>query len=215
MGKNQLRFIITILITFVATGLVYKVNTMDPIRNDKFFRFPLSINDWQGNEVPMSQWVYQGLETPYVFLRNYSSPSARLPINLSLVWFDDTNYAFHAPEACMDTIIRERETAIIRIGNSGNHEVVKMIVEVNNQKQLLIYFFDVDGFITTRQSMIRLASIWKRLHFKRASATFVRLMAPLENDQAETMRVLLRFLDDIYPILPEYTYTDKVRTGKI
>jgi EpsI family protein len=210
MEKNPLRLLVAIFITFVVAGLVYKAKSMDPIKNDKFFQFPLSIKDWQGNEVPMSEWVYQGLETPYVFLRNYSSPKENLPVNLSLVWFDDTNYAFHAPEACMNSIMRDREMVSIRIGNSGNHEVVKMIVEINNQKQLLIYFFDVDGFITTKQSIIRLESLKKRLLLKRTSAVFVRLMAPVESNQKDTMRVILTFLDVIYPILPEYTYTERI-----
>lgn len=214
MEKNPIKFLITVIITFVAAGIVHWVDTMDPIRNERFFQFPLSIGDWQGNDVPMSEWVYQGLETPYVFLRNYSSPREHLPVNLSLVWFDDTNYAFHAPEACMDSIMRNREMASIRIGDSGNHDVVKMVVEVNNQKQLLIYFFNVDGFITTKQSMIRLESLMKRLQLKRTSATFVRLMAPIENNQEETMKVLLRFLDDIYPALPEYTYIYNIQAGK-
>jgi EpsI family protein len=133
-----------------------------------------------------------------------------LPVNLSLVWFDDTNYAFHAPEACMNNIMLDREMVSIRIGNSGNHEVIKMIVEINNQKQILIYFFDVDGFFTTSQSMIRLESLIKRFQLKRTSATFVRIMAPIEENQSETMKVLLKFLDDIYPVLPGYTYTNKI-----
>jgi len=212
MRKNQFKFIITILITFAAAGLVYKVNNLDPIKNEKFFQFPLRIENWQGNEVIMSEWVYKGLETPYVFLRNYTSPKERLPVNLSLVWFDDTNYAFHTPEACMSSIMRTSEVDIIKIGNLGDHRVIKMIVEINNQKQILIYFFDVDGFITTSQAMIRMESLFKRFQFKRTSATFVRLMAPIEESQTETMEVLLRFLSDIYSILPEYTYTDKVFT---
>ena len=215
MGKKQLKIIIAIFLTFIAAGVVYKVNTMDPIKNEKFFQFPLTIGDWQGNEVPMSEWVYNGLETPYVFLRNYSSPKEPLPVNLSLLWFDDTNYAFHAPEACMSSIMRGREITTIRIGSSGNHEVVKMIVEVNNQKQLLIYFFDVDGYITTSQSMIRLQSLKKRLQLKRTSATFVRLMAPLEGSQDDSMKVLLGFLNEIYKVLPDYTYTDRIKNNNM
>jgi len=214
MGKNLLKLFVVIFITFVATGLVYKINTMDSIKNEKFFDFPLSIGDWRGNEVHMSEWVYKGLETPYVFLRNYSSPTQQLPVNLSLVWFDDKNYAFHAPESCMSSIMRNREIDNIVIDNSGKHEVVKMIVEINNQEQLLIYFFDVDGFITTSQSMIRLESLVKRFQFKRTSATFVRIMAPIEGSQTETLKVLLKFLDDIYPILPNYTYTYKILAGQ-
>ncbi len=215
MAKRRLSILITIILTCAAAVLVHKVNTLDPIKNEKFFHFPLSLDGWQGSEESMSEWVYQGLETSYVFLRNYSSSREKLPVNLSLVWFDDKNYAFHAPEACMSSITRKRETEIIRIGKLGDHEVVKMIVEVNDQKQLLLYFFDVDGFITTRQSEIRLESLKKRLQFKRTSATFVRIMAPIENDdQSETMKVLLRFLDDIYTVLPNYTYTDRVLSGK-
>jgi len=210
MGKNPLRLFITIFITFVAAGFVFWANKMDPIKNEKFFEFPLSIGDWRGSEVHMDEWVYRGIETPYVFLRNYSSPTQPLPVNLSLVWFDDKNYAFHAPESCMSGIMRKREVDNIKIDNSGKHEIVKMIVEVNNQKQLLIYFFDVDGFITTSQSMIRLESLIKRLEFKRTSATFVRIMAPIDRSQTETFKVLLKFLDDIYPILPDYTYTYKI-----
>ena len=111
----------------------------------------------------------------------------------------------------MSSIMRGREITTIRIGSSGNHEVVKMIVEVNNQKQLLIYFFDVDGYITTSQSMIRLQSLKKRLQLKRTSATLVRLMAPLEGSQDDSMKVLLGFFNEIYTVLPDYTYTDRIK----
>lgn len=214
MQKSMLRLSLVIIITFIASGLVYKINTLEPMKNNKFSDFPLSIGDWQGQDVFMSDWVYQGIETPYVFLRNYTSPSQELPVNLSLVWFDDTNYAFHTPEACMSSIIKTKETDYIDLSNLGRHRVVKMIVEINNQKQLLIYFFDVDGFITTSQSMIRLESLIKRFQFKRTSATFVRIMAPIKESQEETMKVLMRFLKDLYPVLPDYTYTYKILAGQ-
>ena len=206
--------IITVILTFTAACFVYVANTMYPIKNDKFNQFPLVIGDWKGSDVPMSPWVYQGLETPYVFLRNYSSPSQRRQVNLSLVWFDDTNFAFHAPEECMSSMIKSRVLKKVHIGNAGVHEVVQMTVEIDDQAYLLLYFFDVDGYITTRQSMIRISALKRRLQFKRASATFIRLMAPILNDQEEALQTLLSFLDVMYPILPEYTYTDDIRTSQ-
>jgi EpsI family protein len=214
MGKNQFRLIITIIITLVAAGIVHEIHMFKPIKNDIFFQFPLVIGEWRGKEIPMSDWVYRGLETPYVFLRDYSSSKQHLTVNLSLVWFDDTNFAFHSSESCMSDIMRERKIIQIDTASFGKHEVVKMIVEINNQKHLLLYFFDVDGFITTSQEKIRLESFNRRLQFKRSSATFVRIMAPLETDEAETMPVLLRFLNDVYPFLPEYTYTNKILIKK-
>jgi hypothetical protein len=89
-----------------------------------------------------------------------------------------------------------------------------MTIEIDDQAYLLLYFFDVDGYITTRQSMIRISALKRRLQFKRASATFIRLMAPILNDQEEALQTLLSFLDVMYPILPEYTYTDDIRTSQ-
>jgi len=185
---------------------------MYPIENERFNDFPLVIGDWKGINVPMSDWVYQGLETPYVFLRNYVSPKHRLQVNLSLVWFDDTNFAFHAPEECMSEIVRSRTVKKIRIGDAGVHEVVQMSVDIRNQRYLLLYFFDVDGHITTRQSMIRIAALKRRMHFRRASATFIRLMTPILDDQEQSLQTILSFLDVMYPILPTYTYTDNILT---
>lgn len=210
MRRSQINIIITICITLLAASIIQYVNKMEPLKNKKFFQFPLSVGQWHGKELQMPQWVYLGLETPYVFLRNYSSPQEKLPVNLSLVWFDDTNYAFHAPEACMENLMRNREEIPIQIANLGYHDVIKMIVDINNEKYVLFYFFDMDGFITTKQSMIRINSLWERMHLRRTSATFVRVMTPMGNNQEEATKILIKFLQDVYSILPAYTYTKEI-----
>ncbi len=101
MKKSGLRYLAVITLTLLSSLIVYRVETAQPIYNDKFFSFPLTIGDWSGEEVEMGAYVYQGIETPYLFLRNYYSPRYRAPVNLSIVWFDDRNIAFHAPEACL------------------------------------------------------------------------------------------------------------------
>ena len=79
---------------------------------------------------------------------------------------------------------------------------------------LVIYFFDVDGYITTSQLGIRWHVLLKRLLFRRASASFVRVMAPVDTSNKATTELLAGFLRDIYPLLPEYTYTDRILEGR-
>ena len=208
MAKKKINYWVTIIITVLVAGLIWKADTVHPIRNDKLLEFPLSFGNWSGHEEIMSDWVYNSLETPYVFLRDYRSLQYPIPVNLSIVWFDDTNIAFHAPEACMSSRIADKSTVRIKLDGSNEVEIAKLLVTLNGRQHILLYFFSVDGFITTSQSMIRLKILSRRLQLKRSSAAFIRVMAPIADDPQDTMRVLTEFLNEMYPIIPEFTYTD-------
>jgi hypothetical protein len=69
----------------------------------------------------------------------------------------------------------------------------------------------VDGYWTTSQADIRLHILGKRLLFKRASASFIRLMAPVATSEEETINVIKDFLETAVPAMPEYLYTEHVR----
>jgi EpsI family protein len=212
MQKEQIRFIIVIVITLLTGGVIAKISFEPPLENKKFFDFPMIIGDWKGEEVPMADYVFASLETKYFFLRNYRSEKYSQPVNLSIVWFDDRNIAFHAPEACLGGVginIVEQSSIKVKL-NGRDYEINKLIVNYNNVKQLVLYFFDVDGEITTSQSVIRLNILKRRLELKRASATFVRLMAPIENNEKKISEEMLDFLNAFYPLLPLYTSTDTI-----
>lgn len=212
MGKERIRFFIVIALTLLTAGFIAKTGYEPPLENRKFFDFPMVIDGWKGEEVPMAGYVYQSLETKYSFLRNYRSDRYSIPVNLSLVWFDDRMVAFHAPEACLGGVginIVEKDSMNIRL-NGRDYEINRLIANYNNSKHIVLYFFDVEGEITTSQSVIRLNILKRRLQFKRASATFVRIMAPLEGNEEKITKEMLNFLDSIYPLLPSYTYTDTI-----
>jgi EpsI family protein len=214
MQKEQTKFIIVIVFTILTAGFIAKIGYELPLENKHFFDFPMVIGDWKGEEVPMADYVYASLETKYSFLRNYRSNRHAIPVNLSLVWFDDRMVAFHAPEACLGGVginIVEKSSIKVKL-NGRDYEIIKLVVNYNNVKQLVLYFFDVEGKITTNQSIIRLNILERRLEFKRASATFVRLMAPIENNEEKITKEMLDFLNSIYPLLPLYTYTDTITT---
>lgn len=215
MKKSHLKYLTVITLTLLCSLIVHRVETAQPIRNDKFFSFPLTIGEWKGKEIAMSEYVYQGIETPYLFLRNYYSPMHNSPVNLSIVWFDDRNIAFHAPEACMGGVgnqVVEKSRKKVTLQGS-KHEIEALVVQMPGQhKQLVWYFFDVDGYITASQTDIRLRVLKKRLLGKRASASFIRLMAPLIEDRGAVEQTLALFLEALMPLVPNYTHTDIVRT---
>jgi EpsI family protein len=211
MNNKTVRIWIVIITTFIAAGLVTAIKKTDPLKNVRFFDFPMTIGDWRGTEIPMSDYVYQGIETPYLFLRDYRSPRYRYPVNLSIVWFDDTNIAFHTPEACLGGVsstVKGQGTVRVKFNPDREYQLNKFISDLSGTKYLVVYFFDVDGFITTSQSDIRLQVLFKRLLFQRSSASFIRFMAPVQVNEQETLSAILDFLQVMYPFVHEYMYTD-------
>lgn len=213
MKVTIVKYLSVITITALAAGVVIWSDRIAPIENSKLYDFPLIIGQWHGQEVPMEDYVYQSLETRYAFLRNYSSANYSLPVNLSVVWFDDRNIAFHAPEACLGgvgNLVKSKGTTRISIGQ--DYDVGKLIVENNGAKQLVIYFFDEDGYITVSQSALRMRVLLRRLQFKRSSASFIRIMAPIVGGEEETMDMVKKFINDSYPLIPRYTYINQIMT---
>jgi len=214
MKSDKLRFWLIIILTLATSGMVNWASRISPIENKMFFKFPLVVGEWTGHEIPMSDYVYQGIETPYLFLRDYSQSGIDTKVNLAIVWFDDTNIAFHTPEACLggvgEQVIEKKNMSIVL---DKKHEITKDIVNLNGTRQIVLYFFDVDGYITTSQPAVRIEVLKRRLLFKRTSASFIRIMAPIGTNEKVTMELLVDFLKAIYPVIPDYTYTDKISRG--
>ncbi len=152
----------------------------------------------------------KALKQNIFFFRNYHSEKYQQPVNLSIVWFDDRNIAFHAPEACLGGVgVNILDKKVIKADiNGSEHLIIELIVDFNGMKQLVLYYFDVDGEITTSQYAIRWVVLARRLKFKRTSAAFIRLMTPIESGSNETDAInkLISFLNAFQTELPSYIY---------
>lgn len=214
MKKTSRNLLIAIALTTVAAVLVLAVNNARPFPNSRFFDFPLVIGDWKGRDIQMSNYVYQLIETKYLFLRDYQSPRYAVPVNLSIVWFDDTDIAFHAPEACLGGVGHKvKEKTIFTAEINGTPQTLgRLVVEqAHGRRSLVLYYFDVDGHWTLSQADIRLQILGKRLLFKRASASFIRLMAPITTTEQEAADAILDFLQAAMGRMPMHLYTEHVR----
>ncbi len=191
--------------------MIFKTTFIHEIDNKNLNNFPYTINDWGGENIPMGEYVYRSLGTPYAFMRNYNSKNFEIPVNLSIVWCDDRRIVFHTPEECLGGVgelVKEKRYVTVMLRN--NTRVAQLIIERNNQRQMVLYFYDTDGYVTTRESEIRMKILMRRMKLKRSSVAFVRLMAPIINNDEETMSVLKNFLYLVYPAIQDYTYIERI-----
>jgi len=207
------KHITIILLTLAASLVVFRVHNAEPIKNEKLFSFPLQIGEWSGKDIPMEDWVFESLETPYGILRDYRSHDGEI-VNLAITWYDDREVAFHAPEACLGGVgnkVKEKSIYHVKINGYQDYPIGKLLVERNKVRLLVLYYFINDSYITPNQVKLRKRILLKRLQFKRTSAAFVRLMMPIIKNQEYTRKVLERYLRDIFPIVMEYTDTEKIK----
>ena len=208
------KYLIVIVLTLLTSVAIFKVHNIEPLTNKKLFSFPMRIGQWTGQEIPMEDWVFKSLETPYGILRNYRSPDGET-VNLAVTWYDDREVAFHAPEACLGGVgnkVKEKTIYPVIFDKDHNHQIGKLLVERNNNRSLVLYYFINDGYVTPSQTKLRTRILLKRLRFKRTSAAFVRLMMPITKSREHTKEVLEKYLRDIFPYIIEYTHTDRAKS---
>ena len=196
-------------LTLMATGGVFSVRSAASLRNDKLFAFPLHLGKWSGKDIPMEDWVFESLETPYAILRDYSSPEGE-KVNLTIVWYDDKEIAFHDPEACLRGVgrtLKQNAKQRFNFGGSQQYQINSFITETEGQRSAVFYFFISDGYITANQVELRIRICLERLRLQRTSAALVRMMTPVIKGPEHASEVLLGFLGDALDTIMRYTAT--------
>ena len=206
------KIIIVSFLTFIVSVAIFQVHNAGHLKNEKLFSFPMEIGDWHGEDIPMEDWVFKSLETPYAILRDYHLPEGET-VNLAIVWYDDKEIAFHAPEACLGGVgnkVKENNTYNVSIDKDQDLRIGRIIAERDNTNLLVLYYFVNDGYITPSQVGLRASVLMKRLRFQRTSAAFIRIMAPIKKEQGDTLKVLEQFLRTSLLEVNRHTNTDNI-----
>ena len=201
---------IVIVLTLLAAILVYEIDNIPSIKNERLTRFPNQIGNWNGQSIHMEEWVFDSLETNYAILKNYFSSDGQ-QINLAIVWYDDKEIAFHSAAACLGGIgafVKEDDKHTVTVSGKGEKEISKIIAEQQLLKRVVLYYYISDGYITGSQKKLRAHILKKRIKFKRSSAAFVRIMAVIQKSEMETTNLLEKFLVETLPIVDAYTKTE-------
>lgn len=206
------KILIVAVLTFFASIIAQHVKNIEELKNEALFEMPMEIANWRGRKVLMEDWVFESLQTPYAIMRDYRSAKDK-KLNLAIVWYDDKEIAFHAPEACLGGVgntVTAKRTYKLKILDHGEYDIGELIVNQNSRSQLVLYYFITDGFITPSQVKLRGEILKKRFQFKRTSAALVRIMADIEADPTETRQLLKTFLQVSFPVINDYTHTKNI-----
>jgi len=212
MKQIKRRVFIVAILTLTVAAVVYHFENIESLNNENLFNFPLNIETWSGKDIPMEDWVYESLETPYAILRDYKSQD-ETNINLAIVWYDDKEIAFHAPESClggMGNKVKENIAYKLMADDNREYYIGKLIVERGYSKSMVLYYFINEDFISPDQIELRKKIMLRKLKLERTSAAFVRIMMSVEKDPAYTQIILEDYFRKTIPFVKKYTNTRSV-----
>ena len=181
------------------------------VANKPFSTFPLEIGKWEGQEDRFDEKTYEILGVEDSFLGNYVSPDGRR-INLYIGFYQSQRQGdlIHSPRNCMPgsgwNIVGSSFEEITLPGtNPGSVEIARLNLKKGNERQVALYWFQSRGRIIASEYWQKIYLVWDAITRQRTDGAFVRLIAPVQNGDADRAWMdLKRFARLLDPVLREY-----------
>jgi len=196
------------ILTMVTLNYLSHAEDVHP--NKPFATFPKQIGQWIGSEARFDQRIYDALGVDDSFLGNYRTSDGR-QVNLYIGYYQSQKEGdlIHSPKNCMpgagwNITQTSLEEVTIPDSKSGKIKTIKLLLQNGRQKQVVLYWFQSRGRIISSEYMQKLYLVIDSITKHRTDGSFVRLIAPVANDEEKTLNILKDFTAQIMPILNEY-----------
>ena len=198
------------ILLIAAAGLTTLFSHSERIKpNRPFSQFPLEIGPWRGATSQMDEEVYNILGVEDYIMANFSNGKG-LGVNLYVGFYQSQSKGdlIHSPKNCMPgagwNIVQSAVIPIELPKSDKTIKIARLLLNKDGQKQVVYYWFQSRGRIISSEYMQKIWLVLDSITKSRTDGSFVRLIAPVIKNEADTERLLTQFADDIYPILNQF-----------
>jgi len=213
MTNLKLRYVTAILLLILTSAVVHSLQYR-PSHDDEsglatLRTIPLKIGEWQGEEYPLEEKVYDILETRAIIHRSFTTNSGR-NVFLSIVHYHDTKVDFHGPEACLGAngLQLEKTTKTVTLHSNGRSitfDLARMISSNTQGKTLIYYFYKTGRFVGSSYLMMRLNIAANKMIRNDTKGSLIRISTNfIPGREKEAEKVLLGFTQDLFPYIDKW-----------
>ncbi len=203
--------IASVLMLFTAALLHVISQTENIYPNKPFGTFPKQIGPWQGEEHFFQDKIYAVLGVDDSFLASYRHADNHL-VQLYIGFYQSQREGdlIHSPKNCMPgagwNIIQTSIETVDGFDTDPNpRQLIKLVLQKGERKQIVLYWFQSRGRIIASEYWQKIYLVWDAITRQRTDGAFVRLIAPVQNGDAERAWTdLKRFARLLDPVLSEY-----------
>ena len=202
--------IVAAVLLCTAVALGYFHQTRDVLPEKPLDQFPMVIGAWQGTVDKFESRIYDVLGVDDSILSNYKDDAGNI-VQLYIGFHSSQREGdlIHSPKNCMpgsgwdivgaglvDLSIDSRHNKPVR--------VIRLLLQKGMQKQMVLYWYHSRGRVIASEYDQKIYLVVDAITRNRTDGSFVRLIAPVENDERQTLEMLKRFAVQLFPIVDDY-----------
>jgi EpsI family protein len=138
--------VVVLLVISIALILKIQANSAQVLENSVDMEMvPYKIDSWEGMDIPITQDVYEILETDDILLREYRDES-NYPVMLLIVFSDSKRASFHPPEICYiggGSELMAKESDELVFDDNSTLSTTKLLVKSEDYFTTVWYWFVV------------------------------------------------------------------------
>lgn len=210
MKDLKVKYLITVILLILTACFIYlykKANKVPVFSIVDLKKIPMQVGEWRAKDIPVESNIFRILETPLVLIREYTNSRGE-SLFLTIVYYQNNRVELHLPERCSvghGSYIDKTGKEIISTGTTVNTITVnKFLVKGKEGREVTLYYFESDKFITASYLSLRLRMIINKIKGKPNSGGLVKFSAVVKYSPDETIEMLKNFISQISPLLSEY-----------
>jgi len=203
---RALPYLVALVTILAATVLLQGVahEPAVPLRQQLQASFPENLGAWEGETEFFEPGILASLGVDDYLLRRYQPPSGR-PLWLYVGYWSSQRFGdrVHSPAVCLPgagwVIADSRAVSIPAAGKMIT--VNRALVEKGDQRQLVLYWYQIHGRVAAREWQAISLLAWTSLTQRRDDEALVRINAPMLGTLEDTLRREQAFVQTAFPLL--------------
>jgi EpsI family protein len=204
--RGWVRYAVTGLFLAAAYVLLHSVTLGEAVfQHRPLSQIPFTVANWKGTDVPIAPEVLQATGVSDHANRVYVSDRTS-PIQLYVGYYGSqkTGDTIHSPKNCLPGSgwdpVRSGFTSIPIPGRPAI-VVNEYVVQRDAQKQLVFYWYQGRGRVIASEYAGKMWMVADALSRHRTDGALVRLVTPINDDEAAARLRLTQFTQEIFPSL--------------
>jgi len=204
MTKNNIGYITIVVLLVVTSVLSLKLFAEQRRDHDlvDIRKFPLTIGDWKGRDLPVTEREYEILETRNLISRAYTNPDGE-NIYLFIIYSETNRSVFHPPEVCLigsGVTISDKKTDTVDL-RKKSIIANKLYTEKNGRKDVALYCYKTGNFYTNSYYVQQALFAFNQLFGKNRGGATIRVTTQMGPDEAASLDKLKVFMKEAISIM--------------
>jgi EpsI family protein len=207
-SRGSARLWITGGLLLGAFILLHNVSHGEPIAFHHPLRdLPYTVGSWLGQERPLSERIVQAVSVSDYTNRFYFSDGIA-PVQLYVGYYESqkTGDTIHSPKNCLpgagwDPV----HSGFATIAIAGGRQIVvnEYVIQQEEDKQLVFYWYQARGRVIASEYAAKFWMVADAISRNRTDGALVRLVTPINDNEASARARLVGFTQGLFPQLDE------------